>query len=156
MQNSHQAVRVHQKSDLYQCHISTRGAGKIHTRLSGLSRMRQERPKRPRNTSSACCSPGSLAMVSSTYAFTFCASSGRCPKTNSSSRQSYSCAWRRGRGGVSLLRCYKAAIMLYISNIGISGVPLGIQVSASGLHRTWTSPSSGGYWVQGNTLRCTL
>ena len=100
--------------------------------------MRQARPKRPRNTSSACCRPGSLAMVSSTYARTciagqisaqyqdkrsfsatsngtvdqqgrakekpclrrirtFCASSGRCPNTNSSRRQSYSCACRNRR-----------------------------------------------------------
>mmetsp|Transcript_27146 Transcript_27146/g.80531 ORF Transcript_27146/g.80531 Transcript_27146/m.80531 type:complete len:244 (-) Transcript_27146:1107-1838(-) len=48
------------------------------------------RPNSPRKTISACCSPGSLAIVSITYALTLWQSSGRLPNTCSSSRQSAS------------------------------------------------------------------
>lgn len=55
-----------------------------------FSRTLHARPKSPKNTSSVCCRPGSLAMVSSTNCLTFWASSGLCPNTCSSSKQSYS------------------------------------------------------------------
>lgn len=51
------------------------------------------RPNSPKNSSSDCCSPGSLAMVSSTYARTLAPSSPRLPNTYSNNRQSYSCTW---------------------------------------------------------------
>lgn len=54
------------------------------------SRILQARPNRPRKTSSTCCRPGSLAIVSKMYVFTFCESSGRLPNTYSKSKQSYS------------------------------------------------------------------